>query len=214
MSGVTIRIDAKALTAKLDALAQSQLPFAIARAITQTGLDFQKAERAHFKQIFFERRADFIEKQGVKLIGGIATKTKPSITFGIDPKASFLAKFEKGGQRPLLTGHSVMIPVDIKRNKRDIITAGNRPRPLLDRLGKQPGARGVFLLTKQVGKLAPGLYQRFGRGGKQVRLLFAREPKATIKPVLNFEATFIKIVKSNWPTNFQTALADAIRTAK
>ena len=211
---VTIRIDASATIKSLDALARSQLPFAIARAITQTGLDFQKAERAHFAQVFTERRKDFIEKQGVKLLGGIATKTRPSITFGVDQKASFLTKFELGGQRPLLTGHSVMIPVDIKRNKRDIVTTGNRPRPLIDRLGKQPGARGVFLLTEQHGKLAPGLYQRFGRGGKQIRLLFAREQKATIKPVLDFELNFLKIVKSNWQTNFQTALADAIRTAK
>jgi hypothetical protein len=211
---VTIRIDASATIKKLDDLARSQLPFALARAITQTGLDFQKAERAHFGQVFTERRKDFIEKQGVKLIGGIATKTKPSITFGIDPKADFLNKFETGGQRPLFKASSIMIPVDARRNKRDIVTAANRPRALISRLGKQPGARGVFLITEQHGKLAPGLYQRFGRGGKGVKLLFAREQHATIKPVLHFAETFVAIVKSNWPDNFKKALADAIRTAK
>lgn len=210
---VTIRIDIKDVAKHLDALAQSQLPFATAKAITQTGLDFQKAERARFKQIFTERRADFIEKQGVKLIGGIATKAKPSITFGVDPKASFLDKFELGGPRPTRTG-SIMIPEDVKRNKRDIVSRGNRPRSLLDSK-KRSGAGGVFLLTTQRGKLAPGLYQRTGRGGRGgVILLYALEKKAQIPASLEFEQTFQTIVKKNWQTNFQTALADAIRTAK
>jgi hypothetical protein len=210
---VTIRIDTKSVTANLDALARSQIPFALAKAITQTGLDFQKAERAHFAQVFTERRKDFVEKQGVKLIGGIATKAKPSITFGVDPKASFLDKFEKGGQRPLFSAHSIMIPVDVKRNKKDIVSRSNRPRSLIASQ-QHAGARGVFLLTQQRGKLAPGLYQRTGRGGRNVKLLFARETHATIKPVLDFQATFVKTVNERWASNFQTALADAIKTAK
>lgn len=210
---VTVRIDIKDTIKHLDALAQSQLPFATARAITQTGLDFQKAERARFKQIFTERRADFIEKQGVKLIGGIATKAKPSITFGVDRKASFLDKFEAGGPRPTRSG-SIMIPEDVKRNKRDIVSRSNRPRPLLN-AKQRSGAGGVFLLTQQRGKLAPGLYQRTGRSGHGgVKLLYAREKQAQIPASLEFEKTFELIVRKNWQTNFEAALADAIRTAK
>ena len=210
---VTIRIDTKAATAGLSALAQSQLPFALSKAINDTGPQFQQAERARLESIFTERRKDFLEKQGVKRLGPAASKRNPSVTFGVDPKASFLDKFEAGGPRPLKSGHSIMIPEDVKRNKRDIVTTGNRPGPLLDS-HKKPGLGGVFLLRTQRGKLAPGLYQRVGRGGRGIKLLFAREPKATIQPSLKFVSTFKQIVEQNWQKNFAAALNFAIRTAK
>lgn len=212
--GVTVRIDNSAAVVGLDALAQTQLPFATAKAITQTGLDFQKVEQARFAQVFTLRRASFIQKQGVKLIGGIATKSKPSITFGVDDKASFLAKFETGQEKTPTQGQFLALPVDARRNKADIITASNRPRQLIDRLGSRLGAGGVFVLRQAKGKLVPGIYQRAGRGGRQVKLLFAFEPHAKTPPDLEFAETFQRIVQSNWSTNFQNALADAIRTAR
>lgn len=210
---ITIRLDTTKAVANLSALAQSQLPFATARAITQTGLDFQQAERAKLKTIFTLRRADFIEKQGVKLIGGIATKAKPTITFGVDPKASFLDKFETGDQKKP-KGRFLALPTDVRRTKRDLITKANRPRQLIERLGDKKGAGGVFVLDRQRGKLAPGIYQRTGRGGKGVKELFAFEPDAKTPKVLGFLDTFKRTVEQRWQANFTKALADAIATAK
>jgi hypothetical protein len=211
---VTIRIDIKDVASKLDALATSQLPFATARAITQTGLDFQKAEQARLAQQFTLRRADFVQKQGVKLIGGIATKAKPSITFGVDPKASFLDKFERGDQKTPTAGQFLALPTDVRKSKRDLITASNRPRALISRLGAVTGAGGVFVLREQRGKLPPGIYQRVGRGGRNLKLLFAFETEAKTPPVLDFLSTFQRIVDQRWTINFNAALADAIATAK
>lgn len=210
---VTIRIDTAKTVANLTALAQSQIPFATARAITQTGLDFQKAEQARFDQQFTLRRPDFIKKQGVKLIGGIATKAKPSITFGVDPKASFLDKFETGQEKTPTRGQFLALPTDVRKNKRDLISPSNRPRALIARLQGTSGAGGVFVLRQQRGKLAPGIYQRTGRGGRGVKILFAFEQQAKTPPVLDFAATFKRIVDQRWAINFHSALADAIRTA-
>jgi hypothetical protein len=211
---ITIRIDTALTVAKLNALALTQLPFATARAVTQTGLDFQKAERARLATIFTQRRPDFIQKQGVKLIGGIATKAKPSITFGIDPKADFLTKFETGQQKKPTGGPFLALPTDVKKNKRDIITAGNRPRSLIARLGDKKGAGGVFVLKTQQGKLVPGIYQRTGRGGRNLTLLFSFKPDASTPNTLHFLDTFKRTVQERWQINFASALADAIKTAK
>jgi hypothetical protein len=211
---VTIRIDASALIAKLDALALTQLPFATAKAITQTGLDFQKAEQARLAAIFTLRRPDFVQKQGVKLLGGIATKQKPSITFGVDPKASFLVKFETGDEKKPTGGQFLALPTDIKKNKRDIISQFNRPKSLINRQGSNTGAGGVFVLRTQRGKLVPGIYQRGGRGARKVKLLYAFERDAITPKLLHFADTFKAVVQEKWQTNFATALTDAIRTAR
>jgi hypothetical protein len=211
---VSIRLDTTPLTARLSALEQSQVPFALAKAINQTGLDFQVAERERMALIFTERRPDFIEKQGVKLIGGFATKGKPFVTFGVDPKADFLTKFEIGGIKSPRTGQFLAIPVDAKRNKRDIITPGNRPRSLLDRLQSKSGAGGVFILKERRGNLPPGIYQRSGRGGHELKFLYALDERAKILPELQFVATFERIVQSNWRKNWDVAFADALRTAR
>lgn len=210
---VTIRIDTSKVAQNLDALAAKQIPFALSLAINRLGEQGQQAERQRFAQVFTERRKDFLEREGVKRLGPAATKNNPSVTFGPSARADFLFKFEQGGQRPTRSG-SIMIPVDAKRNKKDIVNAANRPRALIANKTSK-GAGGVFLLTTQRGKLAPGLYQRTGRGGRGgVKLLFAREQKAIIPPSLHFVQTFSTIAKNQWATTFDAALKQAIATAK
>jgi hypothetical protein len=211
---ITIRINTTDLTKNLDALATSQVPFATARALTQTGLDSQKAEQARIAALFTLRRPDFVQKQGVKLMGGIATKAKPSITFRVDPKADFLIKFETGAEKKPTGGEFLALPTDVRKTKRDLITASNRPRSLISRLGPVHGAGGVFVLRTQHGKLVPGIYQRGGRGARKIKLLFAFERDALTPKLLGFVDTFSKTVQQRWQINFTTALADAIKTAR
>lgn len=202
---ITVRIDNGSTVANLSALEKRQLPFATARAITQTGFDFQKAERAHFADAFTLRRQSFIEREGVKLFGGIATKGKPSITFGVSDKASFLAKFETGATKLPQRAKALELPVDVRRNKRDIITRSNRPRQLLNK-------SNVFKLDVQTGKLPAGIYQRMAN--RRLKLLFAAEPQAKTPKILEFVSTMQKTVQDRWRENFANALRDAVRTAR
>jgi hypothetical protein len=214
---VTIRLDTKALEAKLSALQKDQLPFALSLAINNTFLDFQKAERAHFAQVFTERRKDFLEKQGVKRIGPAATKRNLSITAGIDPKADFLVKFEGGTPKTPLSGRNLAIPVDVKRNKADIVTRGNRPRAIIQRLGNKTGAGSVFVIQPgQATRLnvRPGVYQRTGAKGQKVKLLYAFAPQVKTPRVLAFAQTFKATVDARFQINFSEAMKRAVATAK
>lgn len=212
-----ITLDTKAVEAQLSALQRTQLPFARSLAINNLGLAFQKAERERLNTIFTLRRKDFVEKQGVKRLGPIATKADPTVTYGMDRKADFLQKFERDRTK-LPTkgaGHMLAIPALVRRNKRDIVTAGNRPRALLQRFATKKGAGQVFVIEKPKGKLGPGIYQTTGRQGKgALKTLFTLKPQVSITPTLAFVETARKTAETQWARIFDDALAQALRTAR
>jgi hypothetical protein len=205
-----IHVNAQDVVSTLDNLATAQIPFALSKALNAVGNDFQKDERDRFEAIFSLRRPDFIARQGVKRLSGAATKGNLSITFGQDPRADFLGKFELGGPKTALSGGNIAVPVDVRRNKLDIVTAANRPKALFD---NNPN---VFEIRPGDGntRLAPGIYQRMGRGKRQLRKLYALEPSVPIAPVLGFELQAQETVARQWPIRFGEAFAFALSTAK
>jgi hypothetical protein len=218
MITMRITLDTSEWTKQLTALEQKQLPFARSLAINRLGEAFQKAERERLGSIFTLRRKDFIEKQGVKRLSGIATKNDPTVTYGMDRKADFLAKFERD-TRKLPTkgsGHVLAIPAGgVRRNKQDIVTAGNRPRALIQRFGGLKGARQVVVIDKATGKIGPGIYQRTGRKGKgSLKALFVFKPSVSIDPELHFVDTAKRVAAEQWPAIFAKALQDALSSAR
>lgn len=210
---VTIRVNVSDTLKNLTALEQKQLPFALSLALNNVAIDAQLALRDHFSEVFTIRRPSFVLKQGAKIFK-FSSKRDLSVVMGVDDKADFLTKFERGDVKKPTQASSLAIPVDVRRNKRDLITRGNRPRQLLDRLGQKRGAGGVFRLTHREGKLVPGIYQRTGRGGRGgVKLLFASTPKAQTPPVLKFAFVIGKTVEKKFQLNFDKAMARALATS-
>lgn len=212
-----ITLDVSGAIKTMTALQQQQLPFARSLAVNKLGEAFQQAERARLGQIFTLRRKSFVELQGVKRLGGIATKASPTVTYGIDPKASFLEKFEdQRVKRPTLgAGHSLAVPVQARRSRADIITTANRPKALIAKGKTRKGAGRVFVLTAKRGPLGPGVFQTTGRKGRgAVKLLFAFESQVRIDPTLSFVETAKKIADERWPSIFDDAMAQALRTAR
>jgi len=213
MIALRIQVDSIPVQRQLSALEQTQLPFASSLALNNLAKKAQDNIRAHFRQVFTLRRPEFIEKQGVKIFR-FATKRDPVVEFGVGPLADFLTKFEPGGARPKRSQH-IAIPVDVRRNKRDIITRGNRPRPLIQRLGKKKGAGGVFRVTDERQGLTRGIYQRTGRKGRGgIKLLFALENTAQIPASLQFERIAKETAEREWPAIFEAALGEALRRAR
>lgn len=194
---------------------QQQIPFAAKNALNAIGLKAQKVERARMAAVFTLRRRDFIEKQGVKIMQ-FATKDRLSLTIGVDSKADFLDKFEAGGtKRARKSAGLLAVPINARRNKADIVTAGQRPRALLDRLGERTGAGSAFIVKRAQGALGPGIYLRTGRGGHgDPRLMFELRPSARIQPVLQFARTVTLTAREEWPHAFALALRDALKTAR
>jgi hypothetical protein len=153
---------------------RKQIPFALKEVVNDVALKAQAAERAHVAEAFTNRRPDFLKCEAVKVVDGFFTKQRPSITLGPSDKADFLRKFEEKSVKTPSTlassaGPSLLaIPVDARRNTKDIITAKNRPRALLNSKAAQTTAAGtgrVFIVrpaqASGVGPyLAPDVYQR------------------------------------------------------
>jgi hypothetical protein len=212
MLTVRMQLDINPALRQFSTLERDQLPFATSLALNNLAMSAQAAIRTHYQTAFTLRRPDFIEKQGAKIMQ-FATKRDPAAVLGIDPKADFLTKFETGGQRPKRGTH-IAIPSLVRRNKRDIVTRGNRPRSLISRLGQKKGAGGVFVDRTEEGR-QPGVYQRTGRGGRVgLKLLYAFETSAILPASLQFIQTAQRVAETEWPTIFEAALDQALRTSR
>jgi hypothetical protein len=205
-----IHVNADEVISTLDNLAVNQIPFALANALYRTATDFQKAERERFDAIFSLRRKSFIELQGVKLLSGYPNKRKLFVTLGQDPRADFLGKFEEGGEKTPTQADDIAIPEDVRVSKSDIVINSQRPKALF--------ASGAPVFEIKPGDdnahLAPGIYQRMGRGGRTLRKLYALQPSVPIAATLGFEETAQQVVNDRWAINFSEAFQDAMETAR
>lgn len=205
-----IHVNAQDVAVTVDAMALQQVPFALSRALNQTALDFQEAERVRMRTVFTLRRQSFDEKQGVKILGGFARKNRLTVTIGQDPKADFFAKFEAGGEKRSLIGGNIAIPVDARRNKSDIIAASQRPKALFE-----SGANVFEIRPGDTSNLVPGIYQVLGKGKRRhLKMLYAVKPEVAIGAVFEFGATAERIVSERWAINFGEEFAFALGTAR
>jgi hypothetical protein len=212
-----IQLDTKQWEKALTALQTRQLPFARSLAIGRLGDAFQKAERERMQSVFTLRRPEFILREGVKRIGPAPTKNNPTVTFGVSERADFLRKFETGvPKKPTRgAGHTLAVPQQVRRNKRDIITVGNRPRALVERFGQKKGAGQVFVLRQKRGTLGPAVFQRTGRKGRgALKFLYSLTPQVKTPEVLGFLDTAKRVATEQWPSIFAEAFAFALRTAR
>jgi hypothetical protein len=209
-----IRVNALDVISTLDNIAVRQLPFATAKALNKTALDFQQAERERLRLFFTLRRPSFIERQTVKLLrpadgaSYYATKGNLSVTIGNDPKADFMAKFEEGGEKTATDGGEIAVPIDARPDKRGIILAGDRPKALF-----AEHADTVFEITSgATSHLIPGIYER--TADHHVRFMYELEPEVHIDALLGFEETAQQVVDDRWAINFSEAFENAMATAK
>lgn len=195
-------------------LYRDQIPYATARAINATAIDFQKREREGLEDRFTIRRPWVL--RGIKINReDFATKEKPEAIVHVDQDRSFLIKFEKGGvKRP--RGRSLVVPVDARRTKSGVVSRTIRPRALgLKEIGggRAVGDKRTFLIRKPGGRGV--IFQWFGRRGSgQTRTLFMMIPSAKVDPRLHFEDTAKDVVRRRFEENFEREFDRAIRTAR
>ena len=200
------------LTSGIDAMHRRLIPEAIALTVNRIGLQFQRDEREHIAAAFTLRRPDFIKREAVKRLTPAATPQNPSVVFGVSDRADFLDRFEKGEEKKPRSGSSLAIPRAVRRTKADLITRINRPRQLIAR-NKQPGAKGVFAITKPGGTLKPGVYQRDGKGGRKgLTFLYSFVPEVPTAPILQFEQR-AQAVSSRFEEFFHQAWQETLRKA-
>lgn len=184
----------------LDGVAKNQIPFATAKALTQTGYDAQEAVKRELPARF-TIRTPWLAK-GIRVIP--AKKFRLQAIIG--SKDEFMRRQEEGGEKEPRSGHKVVaIPKGVRSNPRTITRPSRFPGALL----KKPK---YFVSKLESGDL--GVFQRLGRKGEHVKLMYSMRDKVTVKPRWHFYDTVNAVVSVKWLPNFRRALDFAMRTAR
>lgn len=215
-----------AVIAKFEAVGR-QIPFAASRALNDTAKAFQDEERDDMAREFRLRRPDFVLRAIYIAPRDFATKDKLNVTIQINPaedpqrsgvgargRYDFLNKFEDGGEKVnTIGGQNVAIPTDnLKRNKNEIIPARLWIRNLLPDPNEMSDPNTKAFIIKSGPR--KGIYQRYGRGGRNIRLLYSLKPSTPVPASLHF----FKNAQTAWdfyfPFFFSKWFKVAVETAR
>lgn len=188
----------------------NQVDFAISLGLNYTADDVREnAVRTLLPRKLTLRRPWY--KPRTRFGINVAPANKRNLQAVVFSRAPWLKLQEKGGTKvrvkttPGQSKKLVLIPrKDLRKTKGRLVPARLSPAKLL----KDPAKNRVFFI-------GDNLYRRSGRGkNKKLELLFFGVKSASIRPVLQFEATGEVIVRKRYQKNFGRALARAIATAR
>jgi hypothetical protein len=207
MLAVNVSSNYKQLSRSLDQLGRKQLPFAFAKTLNQTMKAVGKYTVARtYPQAFDVRNKSFFKA---------AMFTKDSVRWAkpTNLRASARDQFGRGNLQLHATGGTkrarsgrMAIPSRYTKARRGPkgVRKTLRPRAVVDT------PKGY------IDRVGPrdAIYQRFGRSGKQVRLLYVLQPSAKIRKRFRFYEDAQRITRAVSPKLFRKNFSHAIRTAR
>lgn len=192
----SVKHDLDRVAREVEARFQRQIPFAAAKALTQTAKDVQRAVTDQLPTIF-DRPTPFTQR-GI----GMTWATKANLTSRVfikDVQAGYLRMQVTGGvEKPKKV--ALVVPSGI-----DLNSYGNIPRNKIKALLNR---KDVFSgRVRGVG----GIWQRVNG---RLKLLVAYEPTATYRKRFPFGAIASQTIERRILPNFRAALAAAIGSAR
>ena len=201
---LSVKVDTKDATRRLNAVQRKQVPFATAVAITRTADAVVRAEKRGTHK-HFDRPTPFTEKAFTRIPARKRDTPIRGRVFAKDKQAAYLELQIYGGiRRP--KGRALLVPGKIELNR-----YGNIANKKIQKLLRKPN---VFSGT--VGGV-PGIWQRYtGRRSRNRRpkLLVAYEPTTRYRPRFPFFRIAQTTTRRVFPRRFRVELARALRTAR
>jgi hypothetical protein len=179
-------------------LHRKQIPFATAKALTDTAKDARAAIVEHLQGEFTLRTAWW--KQGNKYGINVKAAKKNDLAAEVFTRAQWMELHETGGVKIPRRRNLAIPSTFVKRSKKDLITKANRPRAL----------KNSFVRRSKTGQET--IFQRINK--KQIRPMYFLEKQAQIQPAFRFYHTASRVVNERWAQNFEKAIEFAIRTAR
>jgi hypothetical protein len=177
-----------------------QLPFAISKALNSTA-EKMRTDTLQGAKAVLNIRGSWSNPR-TKFGFNVKPSTKDNLTAEIYTKADWMVMQEDGGVKTA-KGMIAIPTAEVRRNKNDIITKGNRPKM----------AKGAFKVTMKDGKQF--IAKRVGRGkNKRLVILYWLEKRANIKGVYKFHDIGMKTFKYNIESDMKSAIDYALATAK
>lgn len=181
-------------TKNLSQVAKNQLPFVIAKSLTNTAQESQKEVRKHIREEFHIRKKSGGFESSIR----IKPATKKNLTSEVYTMASFAALQQTGGTKKARDGR-LAIPIYKNINEVKRRAQKNSPSAYL--------AGDAFKMKTTSGK---EVIAKRNRGRLQI-LYFLRKEADVEKRFEMVEKT-VSVVKSQFPMMFKKNLQDALRT--
>ena len=207
MMTMNVSSNYKKLDRSLDKLGNKQLPFAFSKTLNDTMKAVAKYTVARTYPRAFDVRNKGFFKAAMFTGDAVRWATKTKL------RASARDRFDRGNLQLHATGGtkqarsgSMAIPSRYTKATRGArgVRKNLRPRAVVDTpkgFIDRDGPRDA-------------IYQRYGRGGKQVRLLYVLQPSAKIRKRFRFYEDAERITRQVSPKLFKRNFAHAVKTAR
>lgn len=210
---IAVNFEALKATAWLTDLQKKQVPFATAKALTQTAQDIQKMVQAEMPNRFTLRN-DWV-RQGIRIIPA----TKSNLRAVVFSRDAFMSLQEEGGDKRPKKDRNLAIPLAARRTKKGLINKADLPENLgraeftVGRGGKQVARRGregvAFKFKAQDGREYLAL-----RRGNKLELMYLLTPQARVKKALGLRETGRRMYAKAFNNRFGAALKSALDSAR
>jgi hypothetical protein len=218
MFALDVRSNAAEIIKQIGFIRTDQLPFATAKALTDTARDAVAVKRAELPNEFTVRRP--------WIINGIVSTpaTKQSLTAIVRDRDPFMEVQETGGIKSSINrrvfdyGEYLAVPLDARRNKRDVVDRRDWPKNLIDPfvLTARDGRKYLAVHEITVGQRQQSV--RTARGKQRrtsgTRLMYVLIRREAIRARLGLRATVTRVARERFPVNFVSALRTALSTAR
>lgn len=216
---ISVRLDLLKFRDTLDGFAKKQLPFAAARALTETARQVGRDVTAAIPSVF-DRPTPF-----TRHAVGVIPARKETLTAQVflkDTQAAYLAPSILGQRQKLVGRNQVTVenPKNVRLNQ-----YGNIQRAAWSKFQTDPNVFFGKIKTAD-GKTVSGIFRRlkpgqkgrgkaFGMGGgHRIQLLVAFGEGVVLKPVFHWDALVRASVKRNFSRILNEQLRKALETAK
>lgn len=195
----------------LDKIQRRQVPFAASKALNETAA-FAATNLNDDTRRYFDKPTPFTQKSFA--IKRSTKRNLKAVVYAKERQAEYLKYQIKGGTRTP-QGRAIPVPVNLKLNK-----YGNMPRKTIKRLlarnnmfsGTVFGIAGIW---------QRGHYSRSGKfsasrasRGSNLRLIVSWEPRASYRPLFPYDRLINGYVARGIGPFFDSALRQALRTAR
>jgi len=191
MLDLRIKVDAAAAARQVKDIAQNQIPFTTALALTRTA---QKAQKAVQKSL----PALFIIRRGSWALGGVRIEaaTKRMLTAAVKDINPYMGLQETGGTKfPM--GKNIAVPLrGARASRRSLISEQNKPRQLLD------SGRGFILHLPKSGRDFICTWRGRRKG---LAFMYVLIPRAEIREAYHFGETVQTTVQRVFESTFAAA---------
>ncbi len=187
---------------QLGVLERQEIPFAIARTLTEIAIEARDEERSQARRRFTLRNK-WVER-GIQA----RSATKRDLTAEVGSRDWFMAEQETGAQRRPRRASVIAVPIEVRPSLKQRVLRSKFPSRLVKK-------KNVFFGTLRGGQKA--LLQRKTKKRLPLRLLYVFKPQIPIPPRFGFQADVerlaLKRISKIFGRNLAIGIAQARRRA-